>query len=378
MAVKSTQQLKQDLDSIIYENHSREVKAKLVNKFLHDVIDSTFNQISQAANVGLKDHDSSVTYKQGQTVLKFHAVWKANKQTTGTFSEADWDLVTGLRSRVVSSNYTIDQKSDRFIFVDTAAAGADVDITLPATSDAWSEDRMITVVNIGGANKVRIFPDGTDQVDGGNVLELHEDKGRADLAKTSAGNFTSTQLPDLPSFLVDLVSELADLTSSEVEQLKNIDTVTVSNFQWGVLGAVDQQLHTSANVQFLTLETTRYSRTVERQGRWHQIEEFGSDINDYNPQTFYIQALPETTGLSLTGVIRDGRVGTELVIVNISGTDFTIPHESTQSNALNRFLNNNAGNDLVLSPDGMAVYRYDEDDAGRWRLQSRNADTSFV
>jgi len=40
-----------------------------------------------------------------------------------------------------------------------------------------------------------------------------------------------------------------DLTTAEVDQLENIDSVTITNAQWGYLGALDQGLTTSSNVQ---------------------------------------------------------------------------------------------------------------------------------
>ena len=43
---------------------------------------------------------------------------------------------------------------------------------------------------------------------------------------------------------------LTGLTTDEVDQLKNIDTTTISSTQWGYLGAMDQYVGTTANVSF--------------------------------------------------------------------------------------------------------------------------------
>ena len=55
-----------------------------------------------------------------------------------------------------------------------------------------------------------------------------------------------------------LVSQslLNDLTNDEVNQLKNIDSVTISNTQWGYLGASDQGIATTDDVTFNTLSAT--------------------------------------------------------------------------------------------------------------------------
>ena len=46
------------------------------------------------------------------------------------------------------------------------------------------------------------------------------------------------------------------LTSGEATQLANIDSVTISNAQWGYLGAANQGVATSDNVTFATVTTT--------------------------------------------------------------------------------------------------------------------------
>lgn len=43
---------------------------------------------------------------------------------------------------------------------------------------------------------------------------------------------------------------MSALTSAEVNQLENIGTNTISATQWGYLGALDQGLTTSSNVEF--------------------------------------------------------------------------------------------------------------------------------
>lgn len=46
------------------------------------------------------------------------------------------------------------------------------------------------------------------------------------------------------------------LTSAEVDQLENIDTVTITNTQWGYLGSMDQALSTSDDISFNTISVS--------------------------------------------------------------------------------------------------------------------------
>ena len=48
---------------------------------------------------------------------------------------------------------------------------------------------------------------------------------------------------------------LSALTASEVDQLENINSVTISNTQWGYLGELDQSLTTTSAVTFTTVNT---------------------------------------------------------------------------------------------------------------------------
>ena len=46
------------------------------------------------------------------------------------------------------------------------------------------------------------------------------------------------------------IDEISNLTSGEGAQLENINSVTISNTQWGYLGALNQSVTTTSNVQF--------------------------------------------------------------------------------------------------------------------------------
>lgn len=53
-----------------------------------------------------------------------------------------------------------------------------------------------------------------------------------------------------------VLGELENLTTAEIQQLENIDTTTISTTQWGYVGSFDQGVATTDNVQFGTINGT--------------------------------------------------------------------------------------------------------------------------
>ena len=60
----------------------------------------------------------------------------------------------------------------------------------------------------------------------------------------------SNKLTSLNTFSASLSTNLADLTDDEVAQLENIGSTTISSTQWGYLGALNQGLTQTSNVNF--------------------------------------------------------------------------------------------------------------------------------
>ena len=78
-------------------------------------------------------------------------------------------------------------------------------------------------------------------VSGSNISELNND----------ANYLTSATLGDLVSGSSAAArTNLNSITSGELDQLLNINSVTISNTQWGYVGALDQGLTTTSNVNF--------------------------------------------------------------------------------------------------------------------------------
>jgi hypothetical protein len=80
---------------------------------------------------------------------------------------------------------------------------------------------------------------------------------------------------------------LSALTASEVNQLENIGSVTMSNTQWGYLGALDQSLTTSSDVQFDDITLTGIVKTNEIDALADLIWDDTSNTEIWNTSDFY-------------------------------------------------------------------------------------------
>ena len=140
----------------------------------------------------------------------------------------------------------------------------------------------ITLQNItdentdGGAESLLIFKDHSDSIIGKLEVshdgELDDTKGQMiiyvnngtslDVALTIDSDGTVTIPGDLTVTGTATVSEaeiantVNELTIAEVNQLKNIDTSTISTTQWGYIGELDQSLTTASDLQFKYINTT--------------------------------------------------------------------------------------------------------------------------
>ena len=113
------------------------------------------------------------------------------------------------------------------------AAGAG-DITAINNSSLYSATNTGIRHTTQGTNDGGVY--GTT---GNVVIEIH----------TGSLHFTDGVNKALPSGVVSQ-SLLNDLTNAEVNQLKNINTSTITTTQWGYVGALNQNLGTTNDVQF--------------------------------------------------------------------------------------------------------------------------------
>jgi hypothetical protein len=77
---------------------------------------------------------------------------------------------------------------------------------------------------------------------------------------TTTGNVNGRDMT-ADGIYLDLVAltGIEDLDAIEVNQLENINTVTISNTQWGYLGSSDQAIATTNSVQYVNMSLTGYT-----------------------------------------------------------------------------------------------------------------------
>ncbi len=91
---------------------------------------------------------------------------------------------------------------------------------------------------------------------------------------------------------------ILDLTAGEVNQVKNIGATTITSTQWGYVGAMNQGVATTDNVQFADLTATG---TTSLDGAV-TINESGADVDfrvegDAEPNLFFIDASTDRVGI---------------------------------------------------------------------------------
>jgi hypothetical protein len=99
MAQLNRTDYKNKVDTTITTNGAEAITGALDNDLRKDQADSFLNLLSDEELLNLRDYDVARTYKTGEACLYDSGggsmLYRANKQTTGAFIVADWDLVAG-------------------------------------------------------------------------------------------------------------------------------------------------------------------------------------------------------------------------------------------------------------------------------------------
>jgi len=112
------------------------------------------------------------------------------------------------------------------------------------------------------------LPTGTIRINSGQGYRLEKWNGSSWSAITTS--------------LGSLDSGLTGLTSAEITQLKNINSVTISNTQWGYLGALDQALGTTTSPTFGGATLNGAFNTRLNSAHWNATITDDSDTNIIN------------------------------------------------------------------------------------------------
>ena len=190
-----------------------------------------FNSIGQpnltATNASVTSTNVATFYIEGeptagtnQTITNPYAFWV----DSGT-SRFDGQTVFNASVGIESANLVIDSDNTEALIVRKDGDAGDIFIVDTTNSE----------VEIGGNLIISGTVDGRDiATDGSNLDELY----------TTIG--------------------LSALTAVEVNQIENIDSVTISNVQWGYVGALDQDLITTSDVTFDELTLSSLIKTNDQ------------------------------------------------------------------------------------------------------------------
>ena len=129
-------------------------------------------------------------------------------------------------------------------------AGASATLTYTSTGDKWVFNKVVDVPTSG------ILINGTAVTS--TATELNQLDG-VTVGGTTAGDIVTidaTQTLTNKTISAAQVTEISNLTAAEGAQLENINSVTISNTQWGYLGSSDQGIATSDDVTFNTVSAT--------------------------------------------------------------------------------------------------------------------------
>ena len=129
---------------------------------------------------------------------------------------------------------------------DAVNATTDATILWDATGDKFDFSHSI--------NAPSVFLNGTEIA--ATATELNQ-LGGVTVGGTTAGDIVTidgTQTLTNKTISASQITEISNLTADEGAQLENIGSVTISNAQWGYLGALDQGLTTTSDVAFNSLD----------------------------------------------------------------------------------------------------------------------------
>lgn len=161
-----------------------------------------------------------------------------------------------------------------------------------------------------------------------NTISTTNSNGDLTLTPNGAGNVILSHLSTGSRFLESGGSgEVLEsgLTTTEGDQLENIDSVTISNTQWGYLGALDQGLTTGSATTFtgITLSGLTASTVPVLDGAKalsdSNISATEFDFLDGQDQAIGTDDTPSFNGLTLTGNLDTNLTTTGVVISDSMG-----------------------------------------------------------
>ena len=208
------------------------------------------------ANLGYTGATDANNYSLDLT--KLNAVTSAMTESdTLTFGDSGEDTQVTIKGNLtVTGTQTVNNvvtvsTSNGVQFEGTAADGNDATLV----SVVAGSDKTYTLPNITGYIPILTNDPGTTAVSA-TVAELNQLDG-VTVGGTSAGDIVTingSQTLTNKTISASQVTQISNLTATEGAQLENINSVTISNTQWGYVGALNQGLTTTSDVAFNSLD----------------------------------------------------------------------------------------------------------------------------
>ena len=208
------------------------------------------------ANLGYTGATNANNYSLDLT--KLNAVTSAMTESdTLTFGDSGEDTQVTIKGNLtVTGTQTVNNvvtvsTSNGVQFEGTAADGNDATLV----SVVAGSDKTYTLPNITGHIPILTNDPGTTAISA-TVAELNQ-LDDVTVGGTSAGDIVTingSQTLTNKTISASQVTQISNLTAGEGAQLENINSVTISNTQWGYVGALNQGLTTTSDVAFNSLD----------------------------------------------------------------------------------------------------------------------------
>ena len=209
---------------------------------------------TSALNTKLSGIEANATADQTDAQIK---TAYENNSDTNAFTDAEKSKLSGIEASadVTDTANVKDALNASLGGAATIGDGSDT-ITIPGSLTVTGTTTTNNVETVSTSNGVQFEGSNADN----NEILLKAGTVSADRTITLPDATGTVVLEDNACTLTNKtiaasqVTEISNITAAEGAQLENINSVTISNTQWGYLGALDQSVITTADVAFNSLD----------------------------------------------------------------------------------------------------------------------------